>query len=899
MKMRLMYKLQKHIKKSHIEMAIDRIVLDVMENNGFDRDQVREQVEKNRHNVMTTTYYLLLKKRLRMLKEYDDDDENFKNVRLDMAIVIDAEMVTSINDDQRREGEEEEKKEKTDFEKKSSNKKKQQIEDKDERLGTPDEKSKKLATSEYMKSRNKKNKAVSVQESTPVKERSQSKGDILDESAGMKRTISSKNLSPGSKLKSSRDGVNNENFNNEKKDDIFSTLENVKDISRDEELTISNIEDLIKNEDRIPSPMLEKLKQNHKKYKQKTSPGKPEFNPQKSKPDSISHKKKEMSSKKSNNTFEKRRISGLNKVKETQKNWSQVNNNTFFRNRIGKTQTDRFIKTSNKKNPHKRTIKSIKSDKDFRKKINSKINHLESKLNKKKRPKSPSLAVNSIKWSTNVKNTSKTLKPGQVYRQPIGFSAKKNSLVSAKDQNNQNAKHSILLGSETKQINSGSKTYENPFKSKIKSTISNSKRKSKRKNTDSHLIKYKKDTGKRSPLYNQNIKTINNNNKEVNESAMNTDSKNIKSFFRVNYSNNDQMKTERFKKKKKIEKGEGGSDGLLTNPRKVKNKLENTENEEKLVNKSPHNFSKKRKELMMLMKGKPSKPESRIKHKKRDKLSISVLNKNFSYMGHNFDQNNSNYMGSIANSTYITNFHYKDSSRDDVFNSSRAKNKKKKYRKRLKIKGKERINIPVISSVKVSPKGNTKLNFKNKKLTYDRIEELKYFKRKRSEENKPSKEIYMSLLLNEDKKKLKKSPLLRSPVMVVSGNSEVRDIKTEIREHKRNNSQFNIDLSTPFFDHDSSDFDENKKNGPLSLDYLMVLEGNQDMSDQKMAKMIEESEIPLPEFLKEMEFKLLKPISGGDCVVTCSLSNRKKLNLEDPRIARNYVIFENRLREVF
>ena len=93
--MRLMFKLQKHIKKAQIELDIDQTVLEVMEANGFDRDQVTYQIEKNRHNVMTTTYHLLLKKKLRMEKQGDEENEVFRRFRLDMAIVIESEMISS------------------------------------------------------------------------------------------------------------------------------------------------------------------------------------------------------------------------------------------------------------------------------------------------------------------------------------------------------------------------------------------------------------------------------------------------------------------------------------------------------------------------------------------------------------------------------------------------------------------------------------------------------------------------------------------------------------------------------------------------------------------------------------------------------------------------------------
>lgn len=918
MKMRLMYKLQKHIKKSHIEMEVDEHVLDVMENNGFDRDQVREQVEKNRHNVMTTTYYLLLKKRLRMLKELEDGNENFKRVRLDMAIVIDAEMISSANDEQNQkieegeQGEEPEKDRRTEFEKESEMRQSLSPQEKNIEIGTPDKQAKKLASLEEVKSRNRKNKPVSVKQTTPVKSKEESENGENEEQGSMKRTISSKNIgmmTPESKFMDSSE--KNENLLSSRKEDIFSTLENIKDTSKEEEITVSNLGDNTEDEIRKidyndNSRILKAFDKDHIEDEEEDEVsdmpnGDIErlSNLSKEKKDSINHvvhfdisKPDKRKSPRSKINFERRRISGLDSMKESSKNWRALKDKSFFRNKGGKNKNDRFIKTTTKKSGEKRTIKTIKSDKNFRHKLKNPMlsTRGKGKMMKKFRPKSPSIAIRAKKWAENYKNGSKTMKGSKVGRSHLdSIMGKKNSLMSHKD----NHKRWRTKLDISRKANNSNRTVENPFKSKIGTYLSGTKPKGRRKNTESHLIKHKTRT-RRSPVSGKKIKKFGN-------KSLKLDQAEIKSFFRGKGS---ELKTDR-SKKKKIGKLEGGSDGVLSNPRKIKPKLkEPTLNLETKINKSPHSFSKKRRELMLLMKGKHSKPESRIAHKKkRGKFSVSMLNNNLSHIGMNVDPNSSNYMISNANSTYTSNFFLKDTSRDEGYNSSRIKKRKRKLRKRLKIHGRNRLKFSGIRSVKISPKSNGKLDFKAKKLTHDRIDELK--QRGKHQSSQKNKEIYMSLLLNEDRDAYVKPPAKKSRIKNSSNPPNLIPKRNPVptyepkTEANGKNLGFQIDYARPFFDQDTSSSSNGLKNGPISLDFLMVVDSRLEGESHLMKKIIDDTQMPLPHLLKNINFNLVKPKTGASNVITCAMSNRKRLDFGDNRVADSYRNFEERLREVF
>lgn len=87
----------------------------------------------------------------------------------------------------------------------------------------------------------------------------------------------------------------------------------------------------------------------------------------------------------------------------------------------------------------------------------------------------------------------------------------------------------------------------------------------------------------------------------------------------------------------------------------------------------------------------------------------------------------------------------------------------KKLRKRLKIRGRDGLTFNGGNrSVKVSPKGKAKLDFKAKKLTHDNIDFLKRKRLNDSEKKKKKEETYMSLVINnnENPKKKKEFQLL-------------------------------------------------------------------------------------------------------------------------------------------
>lgn len=881
-------------------MEVDNIVLEVMENNGFDRDQVQEQIEKNRHNVMTTTYYLLLKKKIRMHQQLDDNHETFKKVRLDMAIVIDAEMISNENEDTQKPKEEEKNGKNDDDE--------NEVETGLDRLEIPppEHHAKKLATPEDMKQRSKRNKTNSVKESVSNHE-AEVHDETLGESSRLKRTVSSKKLPD----------IENRN------DDIFSTLDNLKDdTSKEGEITLSHRGGESVNETGLKIPVLEEgefgkyneIKENakiEKFYDFKEKQKKNEIlngNKNDEKINSIFYSPSSKIKNKLN--FERRKISGLENYKESNKNWDLVKGTDFLKkipkkNIEKKNTEERTTKTSNKKLKNKKVIKSINSDKNFKKKFGtpSISTRLNQRPPKKIRPKSPSYnAKKKTTGKNNFSNISKTLKHRNTKEENIVL-GKKSSIASNKEKRGK--WKSKLDRSNYKKYST--RTVDHPFKSKMSSAFSGTKKnKRRRRNINSHLIKYRKKLGKNSPTSFQKAKGRKKN------KSLKFDKSDLKTFFRAK-----EMKTERERsKKKKIGKMEGGSDGVLSQPRITKSKSK--AKDQKAI-RTPKSFSKKKQELMMLMKGKNSKPSSRMSHKKHGKLSVSMLNKNYNHFHHNFEHNTSNNFIGNPNTTFTANFHHKDSSFDETHNSSRYRNKKKKLRKRLKIRGRNNYQFSGIRSMKVSPKGHGRLDFKSKKYTHDNISFLKK-KNKGREHRKKNKEIYMSLLLSDEKSKTtKKSISFATSGLNHRGLDDKRisfsKKKIEIRKMKRKENgksfllkseiieeekkEYEIDLSKPLFDEVISDNKKDRKKGPLALDFLMVLENNEGVKGDSVAKIIEESEIPLPHLLKKINFQLIKPETGGSCVLTCALADRKNLNFMDQRVVDSYRNFEDRLREVF
>lgn len=266
-----------------------------------------------------------------MRVEFQDKDANFRRVRLDMAIVIDAEMISNANDDPNDDDKQEKE---TNFEMESG--KKTEKSGRDERIGTPDKNAKKLATPEHMKKRNMKNKPVSVKQTTPKREENKRDMDSeLQESPGMKRTFSSKKLPP----MEPEEGENKTNNRSSKNDDIFSTLENLRDVSKDEEVTISNLEDKLESEsDGIETPVNQEVNRNfispvEEDYKEKTlTENQEEEVVQIVEEIEIEIEEENNSRKflsppskiKSKLEFERRKVSALDTYKDSSKNWNIV-----------------------------------------------------------------------------------------------------------------------------------------------------------------------------------------------------------------------------------------------------------------------------------------------------------------------------------------------------------------------------------------------------------------------------------------------------------------------------------------------------------------------------------------------------------------------------------------------